>query len=272
MRVHAGFLGVLLLSAALGPGLAQDQPARKSAGAPPSGVPPVVSGEPNPDAQAIGDVRRLFGNGDHGNTWHIPGEYNKAAPITKENTTLYRGDRDYFIFLCDGDHDIDVRNRRAGQTGRMQRGFFMWGSEVGARSQGLGTFLYDFMCGNHIVWGVSGFEEMRIRHTASAGDRWLEEMLPALKAYANSATGGITEAIAKAQETRLGDKVADFLADRFGPKMVTKLQAVHMLEEQRPIETIWDVVTAATAQAKSIGWIGERVELERQAGKLLVAV
>jgi hypothetical protein len=223
------------------------------------------------DADAIDQMRRLFGNGTHGNRWHVPVAFNgKAESITKDNTTLYRGDRDWFAFLCDGEHDIDVKNRRNGQTGRMQRGFFAWGSEVGSRSQGFGTFCFDYMCSNHIVWGVSGFEDMRIRHTSGAPDRFLEEMVPALEAYANSETTGIREAIAAAQEKRLGEKANDFLASRFGARLATKLQAVHLLEEQRPVETVFDAVTAATAYAKSIPWIGQRVELEREAGKLLV--
>jgi hypothetical protein len=224
------------------------------------------------DAEPIDTIRKLFGNGEHSNKWHVPVAFNgKAETITKDNTTLYRGDRDWFVFLTDGAHDIGIPNRRNGQTGRAQRGFFCWGSQVGARSQGFGTFIFDFMCSNHIVWGAQSFEEVRIRHTASAPERWLEELVPALEAYANGSTEGIQAAIAAAQAKRLTDKADEFMAARFGAGMAAKFQAVHMLEEQRPIETVFDVVTAATAYAKSIPWIGERVELERQAGKLLAA-
>jgi hypothetical protein len=174
-----------------------------------------------------------------------------------------------FAFLCDGEHDIEVKGRRGGQTGRMQRGFFAWNSDVGSRSFGVATFLFDFMCGNHIVWGVNGFDEIRIRHTASAPDKWLAEVVPALEAYSNGATAGITEAIERAQSARI-DNVDKFMSERFGSRMIDKFKAVHMLEEQRPIETVFDVVTAVTAQAKAIPWIGQRVELEREAGKLLV--
>lgn len=221
------------------------------------------------NAEIIQQFVKLFGDGVTGK-WHIPGEFNRSAPITKQNTTLYAGDRDMFAFLCDGDHDIEVKGRRSGETGRMQRGFFAWNSDVGSRSFGLATFLFDYMCGNHIVWGVSGFDEIRIRHTASAPDKWLAEVLPALEAYSNASTKGITEAIQAAQASRI-DKVDEFLASRFGPRMIEKFKAVHLLEEGRPIETVFDVVTAVTAQAKAIPWIGQRVELEREAGKLLVA-
>jgi hypothetical protein len=221
------------------------------------------------NANFVEKLQNLFGDGVTGR-WHIPGEFNKSAPITKQNTTLYAGDRDMFVFLCDGEHDVEIKARRNGQTGRMQRGFFAWNSEVGSSSFGLGTFLFDYMCCNHIVWGVSGFDEVRIRHTVSAPDRWLEEVMPALEIYANASTKGITEAIDQARASRL-DKVDEFLANRFGPRMVNQLKTVHALEEDRPIETVYDAVNAATAVAKGIPWISQRLDLEREAGKLLIA-
>jgi len=42
-----------------------------------------------------------------------------------------------------------------------------------------------------------------------------------------------------------------------------------MLDEGRPIETVWDAVTGATAYARSIPWQADRVEFETQAGGLL---
>ena len=47
------------------------------------------------------------------------------------------------------------------------------------------------------------------------------------------------------------------------------LQAIHMIEEHRPIENRWDVVVASTARARSITHQDARVELERYAGSLL---
>ena len=111
--------------------------------------------------------------------------------------------------------------------------------------------------------------EITIRHTASAPDRLVEEMLPALESYKDSSTVGITEAIKAAQDKRLGDKVEEFLATRFGKRMVGPMQAVHMLEEGRPVETVFDAVTAATAYAKSVKWQDQRVDIERAAGELL---
>jgi uncharacterized protein (TIGR02246 family) len=61
MIVHAAFVGVLMLSSTLGPVVAQDQPGRKPAEEPPrEGATAVALREPNPDAQAIGDLLGRF--------------------------------------------------------------------------------------------------------------------------------------------------------------------------------------------------------------------
>ncbi len=203
--------------------------------------------------------------------WRVPGEFGKSVPVTKANTTLFAGDRDLFIFLCDEVNRIEFRGRRNGQGGMMARGFFLWNSEVGSKTFGLGTFLFDYVCCNRIVWGAEGYQEITMRHTASAPDRWLEEIQPALESYAHSSDTGIVAAIEDARSHRLDDLVDDFLANRFGKRMVEPIKAVHMLEEGRPIETRWDAITGATAYAKSIKWQDDRVDMERKAGALLQA-
>lgn len=212
---------------------------------------------------------RHFGDGVTGD-WRVPGEFGKAVDVTKANTTLFAGDRDMFVFLADETNRIEVPNRRNGERGSLARGFFMWNSEVGSNTWGMGTFLFDHVCCNRIVWGADGYTEVRIRHTVSAPDRWLDEIQPALKSYRESSAASINQAIEDARRDNLAGKVEDFLAARFGKRMVAPLQAVHQLEEQRPIETRWDAVTAATAYAKGVKWQNDRVDLERQAGMLLL--
>jgi hypothetical protein len=110
--------------------------------------------------------------------------------------------------------------------------------------------------------------EIRIRHTAGAPDRWLEEVTPALTQYANSSASGIVQAIEKAKAARIDD-VDDFLKNRFSRSQVSAIKAAHMTDEQRPIETLWDATTAVTAYARSIQFQDDRVNLEREGGKIL---
>lgn len=211
-----------------------------------------------------------FGDGLTGD-FRVPGEFGKAVEITKENTTLYASDRDMWVFLADEQHRITVPNRRDGQAGDMARGFFVWNSEVGSATFGIATFLFDYVCCNRIVWGAQDYQEIRIRHTASAPDKWLEQARPAIEAYANSSTASVTDAIAKAKAGKLGDenRVKEFLAKRFTKSEVAAIAAAHMSDEQRPIETLWDATVAVTAYARGIQYQDARVRLEREAGKIM---
>lgn len=219
------------------------------------------------NADVLATLTSRFGDGRTGE-WRVPGEFRQAVEVTKANTTLFAGDRDMFVFLANEANQIELPNRRDGKPGTMARGFFVWNSEVGSSVFGFATFLYDYVCCNRIVWGADQYQEIKIRHTASAPDKWLEEMAPALETYGNASTAGVVKLIEDARAKRLDD-VDEFLANRFGKRTVESLKSIHQLEENRPIETVWDAVTAVTAQARSIKWQDTRVELERKAGELL---
>ena len=219
----------------------------------------------------IDALRDRFGDGVTGD-FRVPGIFGRELDqVTGENTTLFAGDRDMFVFLADEKNRIELPGRRDGQTGQLARGFFVSNSEVGAGTLRVKTFLFDYVCQNRIVWGAHELEEIAIRHTASAPDRFVEEVAPALLAYADATASSVERVLVSAQRSKV-DKVDDFLAKRFGPKVGQRVQAAHVAEEGRPIETVWDVVTGATAYAKSIPWTAERVEFETMAGDLLDAV
>jgi len=200
--------------------------------------------------------------------WKVPGEWGKAVQVTKENTTLYASDRDMFIFLADEENRVELPNRRDGKTGSLARGFFTWNSEVGKSTYGLASFLFDFVCGNRIVWGAEGFTEFKIRHTSGAPERFIEEVKPALLAYANSSAHNLTNLLAEAQKKKIPD-VDAFLASRFSKRMVETIKATHVAEEARPIETLWDASTAVTAYARGLPHQDARVDMEREGGRIL---
>lgn len=219
------------------------------------------------NADITGALMQKFGDGRTGD-WRIPGEFGKEVPIGKHNTTLYGSDRDMFVFLADEKNRIEMPNRRNGQPGQMARGFFLWNSEVGSKTIGAAFFLFDFVCMNRIVWGVEGYTERRIRHTVGAPDRWLDEITPVLLEYSESAAAPIEQTLRSAQERKI-EKVDEFLANRFSARQANVFQAAHEREEGRPIETIWDAVTAVTAVARDMPNNDSRVELERKGGAIL---
>lgn len=209
-----------------------------------------------------------FGDGITGD-FRVPGEFGKDVKISKANTTLYASDRDMFVFLADEKRRITVPNRRAGMHGDFARGFIVWNSEVGDTTLGFAMFLFDFVCCNRIIWGAQDYNEIRIRHTAAAPDRFIEEISPVLQAYSKASDTGIVNRIEAAQAARL-ESVDDFLKNRrFNKTQVLNVKAAFVADEQRPMETVFDVVTGVTAYARAIPYQDERVRLEREAGRML---
>jgi len=221
------------------------------------------------NSQITGALVDRFGDGRTGD-FRVPGEFGKAVEVTTRNTTLYASDRDMFVFLADEKNRIELPNRRDGQSGSMARGFFVWNSEVGSSTLGISTFLFDYVCANRIVWGASNISEIKIRHTGGATDRWLQEVVPAIETYANGSTQGIVAAIEDARSRRIDD-VAGFLAKRFSRSQSSAIMAAHLTDEGRPIETLWDAATGITGYARGIAHQDARVQIEREAGKLLEA-
>ena len=224
------------------------------------------------DADIVDTLVNEFGDGVTG-TWRVPGEFGKQlANVTKDNTTLYASDRDMWCFLADEDRRIEMPARRNGQPGSLARGFYISNSEVGAQRLVLGMFLFDYVCCNRIIWGAEQHTEIKIRHTSGAPHRWLEEIKPVLREYASSSPVGVSETIANARQQKIKTDVDTFLSTRFGKGTASKIQAAHMIDETRPIETVWDAVVGATAFARQLEHMDARVKIEREAGKLLQLV
>jgi len=224
------------------------------------------------NADVVAALIERFGDGINGE-FRVPGEFGREVDVTKRNTTLFASDRDMFVFLADETNRLSIPNRRNGEPGSLARGFFVWNSEVGSTTLGIATFLFDYVCSNRIVWGAQGVQEIRIRHTVSAPDRFIEEVTPAIEAYRESSAFGIEEQLRMAQAKRIGDaeEVEHFLTKkhRFTKSQATAINLAHLNEEGRPIETLWDAATGITAYAKGIKYQDARVDIERAAGRVL---
>jgi hypothetical protein len=225
------------------------------------------------NSDVIEALVKRFGNGVDGD-FTVPGEFGRAVKVTKDNTTLFASDRDMFVFLADERNRIEVPNRRNGQPGSLARGFFVWNSEVGSTTLGISTFLFDYVCCNRIVWGAEDVQEIRIRHTVSAPDKFIEEVGPAMIAYANSSAQGINDAISAAQARKISgeeDEVLDFLTKRtrFSRTQAQAINLAHKAEEGRPIETLWDATVGITAYAKGMAHQDARIDIEREGGRVM---
>lgn len=198
--------------------------------------------------------------------------YNPKAYVggTVKPSGLYASDRDVFMFLIDGGSVLDV-----GPRAQLNRGFFVWNSEVGARTFGLTTFLFNCVCGNHIVWGASDVHTLKIRHTSGGPGRFDSEAYPALLDYANASAAPIEATIKQAQARLLpvyksSDDLLPFTlpAAKFSRGELRDAVAFAKSEEGE-CRTVWQLVQGLTAYARGFDFVDARVDLETRAGKLL---
>ena len=216
------------------------------------------------DRQVVEAVERVNGEG----RWQVP-----AASYSAQNpnraTTLYASDRDVFIFLVDPQNPIEVN----GET--LFRGFYTWNSEVGAAVFGLTTFLYRYVCDNRIIWGATDVQELRIRHTRGAPERFAYEGQQYLSRYAEESTGRAVAAIKAAQSYELPDAEKEdkgwdaWLRDRGFTAAQSKDAVASAIAEEGQARSLWDIIQGITASARQIHHTDERVKLESAAGKLM---
>jgi hypothetical protein len=218
-------------------------------------------------------TRRLcerFGDGLTGD-FRVPGEFGVRVPVTKDNTTLFASDRDFFVFLCDEENRIEIPNRRDGRSGSLARGFYIGNSETGAETLVFGQMLFDFACMNRNLWGVNDLTEIRIRHTKGAPHKLAEQMLPALDTFVRQSRDQLPrlQSMVEAAQQKKVDDVDAFLKNRFSGSQANGIKAVHLLEEGRPMESLWDLSVGVTAYARSVPYQNDRIEIERKGGAIL---
>lgn len=187
---------------------------------------------------------------------------------------LYASDRDCFAFMVNEGARID-----AGGGEGLNRGFFMWNSEVGDRSFGLMTFLYDATCSNHICWGCSNVQEIRIVHRGRANTRWLGDLQRSLISYAGQSAEKDRRVIVAAMNTQVGDNKEKVIEKLFEKRVATKktLDAAYQWSVREAAlrghsfkpTSVWGMVCGLTRVSQECGWADERVKIDVAAGKLM---
>ncbi len=232
------------------------------------------------DHELVAAVQRIAGNGTGDTRWKVPGvldwstmTHNPFVDVTAETTTLYASDRDVFLFLVDDTHPIEAGRLADGSPDLYFRGFYAWNSEVGSKTLGIASFYLRAVCQNRNLWGVEGFEEITIRHSKFAAQRFAQEAAPALANFANSSPAPFVAGIRAAREkmvARSDDDRESFLRKRgFSKSETTKIIATVLSEEGRPPESVFDFVLGITALARSKAHQDTRLELEGKAKQLL---
>ncbi|MCG5481975.1 MAG: DUF932 domain-containing protein, partial [Ensifer alkalisoli] len=176
------------------------------------------------DHELIAAIMNIAGNGTGDSIWKVPGvldwstmTHNPFVDITKATTTLYASDRDVFVFLVDDTHPIEAGRLPNGEPDLYFRGFYAWNSEVGSKTLGIASFYLRAVCANRNLWGTENFEEITIRHSKFAAQRFAHEAAPALANFANSSPAPFIAGIRAARErvvARNDEDRSDFLRKR----------------------------------------------------------
>ncbi|VVT24574.1 DUF932 domain-containing protein [Rhizobium sp. EC-SD404] len=232
------------------------------------------------DHELVAAVQRIAGDGVGDTRWKVPGVldwstgiYNPMVDVTKDTTTLYASDRDVFLFLVDDMNPIEAGKLPDGSPDLYFRGFYCWNSEVGAKTLGIASFYLRAVCQNRNLWGVEDFQEITIRHSKYAANRFAHEAAPALATFADSSPRPFIEGIHAARErivARSDDDRVDFLKKRgFSKAETAKIVETVLAEEGRPPESVFDFVQGITAVARSKPQQDARLAMETRAKALL---
>jgi hypothetical protein len=232
------------------------------------------------DHELVGAVMKIAGDGVGDTRWKVPGTldwstmvHNPHVEVTKETTTLYASDRDVFLFLVDDTHPIEAGKLPNGDPDLYFRGFYCWNSEVGAKTLGMASFFLRAVCMNRNIWGAEGFEEISIRHSKFAANRFAHEAAPALRQFADSSPSPFIEGVRQARErivARTDEDRETFLRKRgFSKGETARIIATVLGEEGHPPASIYDFVQGITALARTRPHQDARLELEGRAARLL---
>jgi len=232
------------------------------------------------DHELVSAVMKIAGDGVGDTRWKIPGVldwstgvYNPNAEVSRESTTLYASDRDVFLFLVDDLNPIEAGKLPDGSPDLFFRGFYCWNSEVGAKTLGLASFYLRAVCQNRNLWGVEDFQEIVIRHSKYASDRFAREAAPALTRFAESSPMPFINSIRAARETivaRNDEDRSDYLRKRgFSKAETATIIETVLAEEGRPPVSVFDFVQGITAVARGKAHQDARLEMESHARRVL---
>lgn len=221
------------------------------------------------DADVVTWLRQM--TQDESNGWQRP-------PSIKDDEAprgIYGGDRNIFVFLTNESVAIDD-----GKKG-MYRGFFCWNSEVRQMSFGFNAFLYEKVCGNHIVWGAKELFNLRMVHVGEKlTERVKRELMMVISKYINSSAEGDQAVINAARAYTVGKNAAEAVAwlteARRGKGAWKPAQAVEIVKAAEVAgddpTILWNLVFHITQLNQRIKHADERTARDRAAGELLNAV
>jgi len=183
---------------------------------------------------------------------------------------VYVSDHDCFFFLVNPE-------RSFGEDDRYMRGMIWRNSEVGAGALAGLAFIFDGVCGNHIIWGVQESLEFKLRHIGEIQSRWRQAQLR-IRTYSERSTDSEMTVINIAKAFRLGDDQDAAAKYLYGKKALnlTQTQISDGLDRAKTHEdwygdplSAWGFVSGLTEVARDLPHGDKRTQLETAGGKVL---
>lgn len=189
------------------------------------------------------------------------------------NAGLYGSDRDIWIFRMFPKNTIDD-----GSEGGLSRGFFVSNSEVGDKTFSVTMFMLRHVCGNHICWGASNIQSIKIKHSGrTVRERALASLASDVKRFAEMSSKEDEALIKVAKEKELGSTYEEVVQLIFrDKKLLTKKNveaAYNAANEHADVDgsprSIWGFSQGVTRISQLSPFADERNELDMAAGKIL---
>jgi hypothetical protein len=207
--------------------------------------------------------------------WRLPlgykdGEYGAE----RVPTGAYLGDRDMFLFLVDGNRDLDDPTDRT--HAGLFRGFILRNSDVGAAALTLDVFLFRAVCANHVIWGFQHVATFRRRHVGASIQSAWSDSLRNVQAALDADTASERMLLLRASSQELGDTrdaVIEAVVRRLELPHKQAAEAYTLAEQHEPNpRSVWGYVQGLTRLSQHMPWQDARFTLDRAASRLLTTV
>ncbi len=207
--------------------------------------------------------------------WQLPLGYKDGVfGAAKVPSGAYLGDRDMFLFLVDGNRDLDDPTD-ASHAG-LFRGFILRNSDVGAAALTLDVFLFRTVCGNHIIWGFQHVAGFRRRHIGTSIHGAWAESLGSVRTALGASLDDDRTRLLRATRQELGatrEEVLDTVTMGLDLSRKQALEAYGLAEVYEPNpRSVWGYVQGLTRLSQRTPWQDARFALDQAASRLLATV
>jgi len=193
---------------------------------------------------------------------------------------LYASDHDCFIFVVNDREGLEENGSA------YARGAFIQNSEVGDCALKFTTFLYDYVCQNHIVWGAREVNRVSVRHMKAArvssgntlynaivGWRTQLAQLPSATSLAEQMRAARTKVLGSSDDEVVDNTYVWAKGRNLSRLTKSTLTDAYQLAERTPRygnpRTVWGMVNGLTELSQRSEYADERNDLDLQAGRLM---